>query len=251
MALMNDAQLYAINAIVLAIISVVFAVGIYRRPEEDRRKYLPIVVVSLASCISYLMMSKGILLFRQPGDTPPINLARMIGYWIAWPTMAGYIGWVGGLNRRNIVVLSTVMFMVPTGIALRWAPISALTALGPLFVIGGVVGMWYLLLRPYNRRSLEQTGDRRLLYAKLRNLLLLVWFLVFLGVMSVDSALGFMDRFASVFIANYNDLLAVLVFGSIVLRSEDAVSQLGGDETSETTDEQADQSDSSLAEAVD
>lgn len=248
--MMTDLQLYALTGVVQTVVALAFAAGVFTKPDEDRQYYLPVVVVPLVSGLSFLLMSQGILLVEQPGDQPPAVVGRIIGYMIVWPLMAGFIGYVGGLSRRKIATLSTVMFMVPLGIGLRWAPSPGLAKIAPLLLIGGVIGIAYLLLGPYNQSSLDVTGERKLLYAKLRNLLLLVWFIVLVGAMSVDSALGFMDRFTSVFFANYTDMLAAISFGLLVLRADDAVSQLSDGE-SETSGEPREQSEAPVADAAD
>ena len=108
------------------------------------------------------------------------------------------------------------------GISLNWAP-APVSTLGPLLFLGTFVLISYLLLGPYYRRTRSLPGEQRLLFDKLRNLLLLVWVFYIVGTIIASSRLGLLDQFTTVLIATYVDLVLLVTIGSIVLRSDDAM----------------------------
>lgn len=230
--MMTDHEFYAVISIVMAIITLPIAAIVASMSGDERRYYVPVVVVPAIPAIAFGLMSQGILLYETDGESS-IALARMLGYTIIFPTMAGYIGVVGGLDRRKIWTLAGCMFLVVVGITLRWVPNEAVAAGAPLLTIVALIAAAYLLLGPYNRETADQTGERRLLFGKLRNLLLIMWLFYVLGSLFIDSGMGFMDRFTSVFFANYLDVVAVTMFSAIILRSRDAVRQVADDSSSE------------------
>lgn len=247
--MMTDQELYGLTAIVMAVATLVFIAAIMRKPEEKRPYYLPILVVPTVYVTAFALMSQGILLIPQPGPQPPAAIARNVGYVVIWPTMAGFIAMVGALEQREIATVVVAMALVPFGVLSRWIPVAAIAALGSLFLFAGLFVLAYLLLGRYNGKT---AGNRHLLFAKLRNLLLLLWVLYVVGALFVDSGpISTMDRFTSIFLANYLDLMAVTFFGLIVLRSDDAMDQVVAGENPALEETVSEQPETPQADAAD
>lgn len=229
--MIGELEMYAFTAAVMALVAVPFAVLVARLPAERRRYYLPVVVLPLVNVATFGVMSQGVLLFEGP-DGSTIPLARLVAYAVIYPTTTVYIGLAGGVSRSGVAKMAGLVLVVVVGVGVNWAVPDPFGSLGGLAMIAGLTVLAYLLLGPYARVAAGRSGERTLLFGKLRNLLLLLWASYVAVGLTSRQALGLLDTFAGVFMGNYIDLLGVVGFGIIVLGSragvEEAVDAEGG-----------------------
>lgn len=219
-----EQDLYAIMAVVMAAVALAFWIAVSRHPTTSSRYFLPVVAVPAVAAVSFGSMAHGILLVeRQDGHVVPV--ARLLMYAVVYPITAGYIGWAAGLRWRGIGALSGGILLVIAGVGVNWlAP--AYSGLGSMLVVVSLLAIAYLLLGPYNRRSRARPGELRLLFVKLRDLLLLLWALYVCLSLVTRQGFGLLDTFSGVFLGNYFDFLAIVGFGLILLRSPEAMTML-------------------------
>lgn len=242
---------YRISFYVMAAATVFFLGWVARFPTGKRRYYLPIPILCGILSLAYFGMSKELyLLTASTGE--PVQPSRYADYFTAGPIMVTIAGIVAGASRRELIALNTLMVSWTGAILVGYflEPPAMYAANVATFVLIGVFA--YMLIWPITRRSGEQSGERVLLYGKLRNMLLLLFgFYLILGLLS-RMGLGVLDAFTGIFVGSYLDILTRLVFCVLVLRATDATSQIideiesdgpgndgSGDITLEKTDESA------------
>lgn len=220
-----EQQMYIIAAVVMAFVALAFAFLVLRITRERRVYYVPVPMLAAVMGLAYLLMSQGILELQGP-EGEAVVLPRLLGYAVVYTTLMVYIGAIGGLSRHEIAILAGLNLAVIGCVSVSWLVPPPLGTAGSVVMVGLLAVTAYLLLFPYARIAAEREGERTLLYGKLRNLVLLLWgLLVVIGLISTQG-LGLLDRFAGIFVATYIDLLSVLGFGLILLRSRDAVDLL-------------------------
>ncbi|PSP78051.1 hypothetical protein BRC81_08310 [Halobacteriales archaeon QS_1_68_20] len=250
--MMSEQAMYVVVAAVMAIVTLQFVVPVMNVSERKRKYYLPVVGIPAMMAVGFGLMSQGLLLPEFGGTTMPA--ARLVVYEIMFPLMAVYIGLAGGLGRRRTAIVAGSMFLVVFGVVLNWAP-DPLTSVGNLLTLVALLVAAYLLLGPYDKVAREQSGELKLLYGKLRNLVLLMWVLYIIVGMSTRSGLGLLDVFSGIFIASYLDLVTTVTFGAIIVRADEAMTQLvdehSGEPPEEPPGEQPEQTEPAIAGAGD
>lgn len=221
-----DRQMYGIAAVVMAIVALTFALLVVRTATGRRRYSVATVVLPAVMLVAYFMAFQGVLELQGP-DGDPVVIPRVLGYAVVFPTVMVYIGMAGGLSRRQVATLVGLILAVCAGVSVNWLAPAPLGAVGAVLMLVSLTATAYVLLVPYARIASERHGELNLLYGKLRNLVLLVWGMLVVGGLLSTQSLGVLDRFTGIFVATYLDLLTVLGFGLIVLRSGDAIDLLG------------------------
>ena len=244
-----EQEMYVILAALMGGLTLLFAVISTFLPSENRKYYVPIIVVPAISALSFALMSQGILFFEEGFETT-FPAARMFGYMLIFSIIGGYVGIAGSLGQRQVGILAFCMFLVIVGITLSWAP-SPFDSLGALLMFGTLIVVAYLLLKPYDRMTWDLPGEQRLLFQKLRNILLLIWVFYITGTLLTRSNLGYFDAFTSVFVATYMDMVLMFTFGMIVFRSLKAVNQIADSDPLNTGEEPPEQPDASQPEPAD
>lgn len=225
MSLLTVEEQYMVFAVLMAVVAIGFIIAVVRLPSSRRRYYLPIMVLPAVTAIALAMVSQNILVPTGP-DGDPVPLPRMVAYGVLFPTIMIYIGLAGGVSRKEIATLVGLILMVVGGLVFSWLVPEPVGPLGVIVMLVSLVATAYLLLGPYARIAAEQSGTRNLLYGKLRNLVLLLWVMLVATGLAAPQTLGLLERLMSSFMGNYIDMLAVLGFGLIVLRSQEAMNEI-------------------------
>lgn len=220
-----ELTLYRISFYVMAAATVFFLGWVARFPNGKRRYYLPIPILCGILSLAYFGMSKELyLLTASTGE--PIQPSRYADYFTAGPIMVTITGIVAGASRRQLVAINALMVSWTGAILGGYLlePPAMYVANVATFVLIGVFA--YMLIWPITRRSGEQSGERVLLYGKLRNMLLLLFgFYLILGFLS-RMGLGLLDAFSGIVVGSYLDILTRFVFCVLILRATDATGQI-------------------------
>lgn len=232
---MPETDVYVVIAVLLTILTGVFAYSVYRTSAGETQYYLPLVLMTGIGAVFFMFLSQGIGLIEMEDGRMPAG--RYLLYAILYFLMSVSVGQAGGLDRRRTYTLGTIMVLVISGLALAWGP-APLDSVGPLLTIGLLVLIAYLLLGPYNRRTSDLPGEQRVLFAKLRNLLLTAWCVYLITGFTVRGALGLLDVFSGIFMATYIDFVVILMMGVIILRSGEAMNQVAAHYASDSPENQ-------------
>lgn len=225
--LIGEAELYQYTVVVMAVAAVGFLGWTTRLPNRRQRYGLVAAYLSIVACLSYLGMSIGLLRFESLGGQP-VPATRFVGYLFSITVILVLIVMVAGGSRLLFAGVLLSFAAMLGGTVTSWflaEPISLGASLASLLSFPLVS---YILLRPGARAAATTTDERKLLYGKLRNLVLLAWgsYLV-VGIISRQN-LGLLDAFTGVFIGTYIDVVLHIGVAAILLRHGAAIDQLVG-----------------------
>lgn len=215
-----------------------FLVWTFRHPPNRRRYGVAIVLSCLAMTLANALMANEILTRTVDGAAYPH--ARFIGYFFAFGPIGWLLGTVAGADRPLTAKLIVAIYGLPGSVLASWNFSGGAASVASALVFVFIVVTVWLLVGPIYRATEPISGERRLLYGKLRNLSLLVWIVLpIIGVLS-EQNLAILTSFAGIFLGSYMDLLLLVGVGVITLRSPTALDQLsaGGGNT-DATDQEA------------
>lgn len=220
-----ELQLYRIAFYVMAAATVFFLGWIALLPAGKRRYYLPVPIFCGTLALANFGMS--IELFRiTTAGGQPIPMSRYADYLISGPMMVLIAGLIAGATKRQLAALAVTSLGWIGATAAGYLLEPPLNAAANVVTIVSLVAVIYLMVWPITKRSGQQSGERVLLYGKLRNLLLLLWVLYLILGFASRQGLGLLDAFSGVFFAAYLDVLTRIGFGVLVLRATDAGDQV-------------------------
>ncbi|WP_339105516.1 bacteriorhodopsin [Haloterrigena salinisoli] len=223
--MISELRMYRLGFYVTAVATLAFLGWVARKPAGTRRYYLPAPIVCGTLSLAYFGMSIELLRVTTPSGQP-LPMTRYVDYFIATAIMVAVAGKVAGATRRQLAAL--------VALTVGWVGVS----LGRYFLTGTAVlvatlgtvvvlaALLYVMIWPVTKRSGRTSGERVLLYGKLRNVLILLWiaYLV-IGVIS-RQGIGLLDAFGGVFAGAYLDIATRIGFGLLILRGSDAMVQL-------------------------
>lgn len=185
------------------------------------------------AAVAYLLMTLGFGNFTQNGTY--VESIRYVDWALSTPLIVGFIAYAGGASRREVVgAIVADLLMILIGFA-------ALLVTGVFVWIGfalstaAYLGLVYYLFGPLTASAKERTREQYALFAKLRNLIGVLWF-VYPVVWAVSpAALGVTDTVTTATIITYLDVTAKVGMISIVVNTAGVVDRFVGDESSEST----------------
>ncbi|ELY53303.1 bacteriorhodopsin [Natronolimnohabitans innermongolicus] len=148
---------------------------------------------------------------------------RFVGYGAMWAGICLLVGAVSGAGRTLTLVLLGIVQARVWVTLLSWHVEGVLGTLLAAFPFVMLIAGVYVLFGPFARAAATVSSTRRLLYAKLRNLIVLVWLgLVALGLLS-GAEFALTDDFLEQLSIIYVEAILLVGFAGIVLRSTDAL----------------------------
>lgn len=230
--LVGERFLYRYAAAALGLAALGFLVWTARLADRHRRYGLLATWVTAVIAVTYFGMSMGLLRFESI-DGNAVPLTRFVGYQFSIALILLTTATVAGLSRGMRVVVLLPFFMISGGTAGGWFLPDPLNTAASVASLVSLPIVAYLLLRPGKRAAAATTPERKLLYGKLTNVILLVWlgYLV-VGIVSRQN-LAVLDAFVGVFLGIYLDAIVHVTFGALLLRHtgalDDMVAARGGD----------------------
>ncbi|NUB89979.1 bacteriorhodopsin [Haloterrigena sp. SYSU A558-1] len=223
--MIGELEMYRLSSYVTAVATLAFLGWVAKKPAGTRRYFLPAPIVCGTLSLAYFGMSLELLRVTTPNGQP-LPMSRYVDYFVATTIMIAVAGKVADATRRQLATL--------IALTIGWIGFS----LGRYFLTGAAVlaanlgtavalaALLYVMIWPVTKRSGETSGERVLLYGKLRNLIILLWiaYLV-IGVIS-RQGLGLLDAFGGVFAGAYLDIATRIGFGLLLLRGSDAMANL-------------------------
>ena len=226
--MIDGLTLYAGFAGLFGLATVAFLIWTVQHPPGRRRYGLAVVAACLTMAVANALMANEILTTYTDGAAYPH--ARFLGYYIAFGAICWLLGTVAGAGRKLTAVLTLAIYAQLTSVLASWNLADPAASVASVLVLVSVVAAVAVLLGPINRATAAVSGERRLLYGKLRNLAITVWtILPIVGVMS-EQNLAILTSFAGIFLGTYLDLLLLVGVGTLLLRSPAALDQLAGRE---------------------
>lgn len=223
-----ELEMYRIGFYVMAVATVAFLAWLSRKPSGTRRYYLPIPIICGTLSLAYFGMSIELLRLTTPNGQP-VPMSRYVDYFVTVTFQVGVAGLVAGATRRQLAALVVLAngWVAATLAGYFLTPPESIVANVLTFVLLGV--MIYLLVSPVTKRSGTTSGERVLLYGKLRNLLILLWLSYLVLGLITRQGMGLLDAFGGIFMGAYLDIATRIGFGILVFRATDAMDQVVAD----------------------
>jgi bacteriorhodopsin len=221
----QEQTLYAIVT-AIALVATVVATILLRRHEQNARRHIAVMVVSLGLLTAgYGVMALDLFVLLTP-DGEPVYLSRFALYTVTYTFIMSYVGLIAGasLRYRLVPAIATLGFTYGT-LIVQMAP-EPFDSLGTLIVLVSLVTVLWAFYGPLTRAARSVSGNRRLLFAKLRNLGALIFLSYLLLALMTRQALGLFDAFVGVFLAAYVDLLAHLGLVGLIVYSRETIDEL-------------------------
>ncbi|AFZ73658.1 bacteriorhodopsin [Natronobacterium gregoryi] len=219
--MIEHGTLFAVSSGLLGAMTVAFLLWAFRVPVGARSHGYAVVIACGSMSVAYALMSTGVLTVDLAGRTESVT--RFLGYTVGWSAVCLVLGAIVDADRQSLFAL------VATVLGALWAAFASWFVTGvaavavSLVAVGSLVGMGYVLLGPFSRNATRVGGQRALLYAKLKFLILLVFVVMLtLGTVS-EQQLGLTSAFVGQTVTTYLDLVWLLGFGGLVLRYADAL----------------------------
>lgn len=218
-------EMYRIAFYVMAAAALGFLAWIWQKPAGTRRFYLPIPIVCGILSLAYFGMSMEMLHVSTP-DGQPVYMTRYIEYFTTAVTMVVVAGMIAGATRRQIGALVVVVVSWIGSILASYftTPPTSIVVNVLTLVLFGVIA--YLMVGPITKRSGATSGERVVLYGKLRNLILLLWIAYLVLGLITRQGMGLLDAFGGIFLGAYLDVATRIGFGILLLRAPEAIEQV-------------------------
>lgn len=227
----QEHTLYAVSAGIGLLATVVFLLRGRKYEGATGRYMLLAPFVTGALTVGYLIMALDMLVTFNP-DGEPVYFSRYLMYTLTYPYLIYYLGVVSNASYRYRVIgaVGVLGFTYGTLVA-QWMPEPVSSIAGLLSILIVALLVW-MLFRPYTTPASSVSGDRRLMFSKIRNLFVLLFISYLLLAFMSRQALGFYDAFVGVFISSYIDLLGHIGAAGLILYSRNAVAEIAREEPS-------------------
>ncbi|WP_235920751.1 bacteriorhodopsin [Natronorubrum halalkaliphilum] len=195
--------------------ALLFLLGTFRLPAACRPYGYAATVACGGMGVAYLIMVPVELAGMETDFT------RFAGYSVVWIAICFVVGAVANAGRRLTLALLGVVL---ARLWITYASWSVDGAVGLFLTLSTFAALFvgvYLLFGPFMRAIETISGERALLYSKLRNLVVLAW--VGLVVAGLLNGVGITDDFVGLFLGIYVEAILLLGFGGILIRSVDAL----------------------------
>ncbi|EMA36298.1 bacteriorhodopsin [Halobiforma nitratireducens] len=223
--MIEHGTLFAASSGLLAVMTVAFLLWTLRVPTGARSHGYAVVIACGSMSLAYALMYAGALTIDLAGRTESVT--RFLGYSVGWSAVCLVLGAIVDADRRSLFALVVAVLASLWAAFLTWVVTGVLDTVVTLVAVGGLVGMGYILLGPFSRSATRVGGQRALLYAKIRFLILLVFAVMLtLGTLS-EQRLGLTTAFVGQTVTTYLDLVWLVGFGGLVLRYAGALESEG------------------------
>lgn len=209
--LVEPSIIYGVTAAVFFVGTALFALLAVREEPETRRHLLLAVIPAAGMGIAYVLMAQDVATVEVTADGREQSVMRFVGYTAVLASLGFVFKRLADLSGRLFAVLLAVFVFTPWAAFGSWLTTGTAETLMTALIVTGYLTGTYLLFGPAGRQAKATSGDRRLLFAKLRNLFVICWAALIIQSAVSEQALGLTDFFVGQITVSYTD--AVLAFG--------------------------------------
>jgi bacteriorhodopsin len=214
--LISATAIYFGTAALLGLGGLIFGLVALRESGNTRRMLLIGAVPALAMAVAYVFMGMEWVTVTTGGREQ--SVARFAGYSVVLTAVGVVIRELLELSRRRFLTMTLVLLLTPWFALASWLPDGgALESVLTLCTVVSYLAGSYLLFGPITRAAGEVSGQRRLLYAKLRNLFVLCWGALILQSAVSEQSLGLTNLFVGQLGASYTDIIFTLGIAGLVV----------------------------------
>lgn len=236
--LIEAATVYSGTAAMFGVFAVVFVLLTLRASGETRAFLLLSLLPTAAMAVAYVLMAQGVATVEVTADGRQQSLMRFVGYTGVLGALVFVFKRLAALSGRLFAVLFAVFVFTPWAALGSWLTSGTAESVMTLLVVVGYLAGTSLLFGPAGRQTATVSRDRRLLFAKLRNLFVICWAALIIQSAMSEQALGITDFFVGQIAASYTDIvLAVGIFGLVYAGTAAFEHRETGDASAERTDD--------------
>lgn len=230
--MISEHAIYGGSAVVYALATVAFLVFSRRQPPHLRRYCHLLVSVVGVAAVTAAAWALG--LGAVPVGSGQVVVPQLIDGLFAYPLLFGFAAFVAGSSRRTVALVAGISAAQRVSYEVG-ALTDGLLGLSMLVVVvGGFVAHVYLLFGPVWRTAQRQPVQRRLLYWKVRNLLLfLIGVLIAAAMLSLSPLL---DSFTAGITVQYVDVLLRVGFAGFLIGNIRALDADSGADAADSVD---------------
>jgi len=213
----GPSEIYFATAAIL-IVGTMVLLGFSVRESGHTRKMLLVATVPAASMtIAYVLMGLELFTVEVTAVGRQQSMARFFGYTFVLGAFVYLEKELIDISWRQFGIVYGLLLLTPWASLVSWVTRGSLeSGMSALAVVAYLIGA-YVLFGPHTRHAQTSSGERRLLFAKMRNL-----FVLSLGALILQSAiseqsLGLTDFFVGQIGASYTDLIFLLGIGGLAV----------------------------------
>ncbi|WP_349770451.1 bacteriorhodopsin [Halobaculum lipolyticum] len=200
------------------------------RDAEQQEYYIITIFIPAIAAASYFSMATGFGLIEVPVQglgTLDIYWARYADWLFTTPLLLLDLALLAGADRNTIATLVGLdVFMIVTGLVGALAREGAAVRLAWWGIsTGALIVLLYYLLGTLSEQASAMSGERAALFARLRNLVLVLWSLYpVVWILGTESGFEILPLGVETAAFAVLDLAAKVGFGIVLLRSRSVLS---------------------------
>lgn len=216
----SGTAMYFGTAVLLFASGLLFALLAVRESGYTRKMFLVGALPAVAMAVAYVFMGMEWVTVTV-GDREQ-SVARFVGYSVVLGGAGYLIRELLDLSRRKFLTMTGLLLLTPWFALASWLPDSAaIESLFSVLTIAAYLAGSYYLFGPITRLAREVSGERQLVYAKLRNLFVLCWGALILQSAISEQTLGLTNLFVGQLGASYTDLIFMVGIGGLVVSGKE------------------------------
>ncbi|MFD1585966.1 bacteriorhodopsin [Halorientalis brevis] len=229
--IVGELTFYALIGTLATVATVITAVGVRKFSGRKRRIALVAPYTTAMLALGYFGMANEVLRLHSASGRP-VPLSRFVVYFFSYTVIIAYVGMMADAERRHILVGVGLLSTFSLGALINWMTAPPVESVGKLLFLGSLLGILWLLFRPYTRAAQAVSGPRRLAFGKLRNLMALLLIMYLVVGLTSRQGMGLLGTFTGVYMGAYMDVFGQLGFAGILLRSDTAIEHLANERSS-------------------
>jgi sensory rhodopsin len=234
--IIGGSQIFYTTATIMSLGAVVL-LALSLRESGHVRKMLVLATLPAASmAVVYTSMGLGLLTVEVTAVGREQSITRFFGYTIVLGVFAYLEKDVIRLSWRQFGILYGVLLVTPWASLVSWVTRGSIeSGMNVLAITAYLIGI-YLLFGPLSREAQSESGERRLLFAKLRNIFVLGQGTLILQSAISEQSLGLTDFFVGQVGASYIDIILMFGIGGLAVSGKIVFEKTG---TSQKNEQQA------------
>lgn len=234
--ILSNSQIFFSTAAILAVGTVALFALALRESGHTRKMLLVATLPSVSMGVAYVAMGMGLLTVEVTAVGRQQSVTRFFGYTIVLGVFAYLQKDIVDLSSRQFGILYGVLLITPWASLVSWVTRGSIeSGMNVLAISAYLVGV-YLLFGPLAREAKSISGERKLLFAKLRNIFVLGQGTLILQSAISEQSLGLTDFFVGQVGASYIDVILLFGIGGLAVSAKVVFAQTGSTEDNETRD---------------
>lgn len=229
--IVGELTFYGLIGALATVATIVYGFWVRQFSGPKRKVMLAAPYATAMLALGYFGMAAEVLRLHSASGRP-VPVSRFLVYLFSYTVVIAYVGLMANAERRHVLMGIGLLSTFTIGALINWMTAPPIESVGKLVFLGSLIGLMWLLFRPYTRASQSVSGPRKLAFGKLRNLMALLLMMYLIVGLTSRQGLGLLGTFTGVYMGAYMDVLGHLGFAGILLRADTAVDHLAAEHSS-------------------